>query len=151
MTTLIHSYHVFIKTPPEIVFEYVSDLSRHPEWSGANLTIQETSPGPVAVGKEYISHGDVANQKDRPNQLRVSEYEPPARFGFIAKDPDFGDVPHTFVFTPKDGGTLLERKVTLTLPPLMAFAFQFFIRPLVGKPLMDKSLTRLKAKLEATG
>jgi uncharacterized protein YndB with AHSA1/START domain len=149
MTTVTNSYFVSIKAAPETVFAYVSDLSRHPEWSGARLTIRELSPGPVAVGKEYLSQGDVAVQKDRPNQLRVTEYRPPTLFAFVAKDPGFGDVPHTFSFTPQADGTLLERKVVLDLPPVTAFVFRLFIRPLVGKPLMDKALAALKAKLEA--
>jgi uncharacterized protein YndB with AHSA1/START domain len=150
MTTVTNSYPVFIKATPEAVFAYVSDLSRHPEWSGAHLAIQELSPGPIAVGKQYISHGDVATQKDRPNQLRVTEYQPFTLFGFVATDPDFGEVPHTFSFIPTADGTLLERKVVLTLSPITAFMFSFFIRPLVGKPLMDKALTALKTKLEET-
>ena len=149
MTTVINSYFVSIKAAPETVFAYVSDLSRHPEWSGAHLTVQELAPGPVAVGKEYISHGDVANQKDRPNQLYVTEYQPSTSFAFIAKDPDFGDVPHTFSFIPQADGTLLDRTVVLTLSPVTAFLYRFLIRPLIGKPLMDKSLAALKAKLEA--
>src|SRR6476620_9188717 len=123
MTTVTHSYPVFIKVAPEAVFAYVSDLSRHPEWSGAQLHIQELAPGPVAVGKEYLSKGDVAGQKDRPHQLRVTEYQPPSRFAFVAKDPEFGDVPHTFIFTPQSGGTLVERIVVLTLPPPTAWMF----------------------------
>ena len=149
MTTLTNSYPVWIKVAPEVAFAYISDLSRHPEWSGAQLKITELAPGPVAVGKEYLSQGDVATQKDRPNQLRVTEYQPSTRFAFIAKDPDFGDVPHTFIFTSQDGGTLVERVVVVTLAPVTAFMFRFFIRPLVGKPLMDKALAALKAKLEA--
>lgn len=149
MTTLTNSYYVSIKAVPEAVFAYVSDLSRHPEWSGAHLTIQELSPGPVAVGKEYLSHGDIPGQKDRPNQLRVTEYQPSTRFAFVAKDPDFGEVPHTFSFTPKADGTLLERTVVVNLAPITAFIFRVFIRPLVGQPQMDKALATLKAKLEA--
>jgi uncharacterized protein YndB with AHSA1/START domain len=149
MTTVTNSYYVSIKAVPEAVFAYVSDLSRHPEWSGGQLKIREISPEPIAVGKEYLSQGEVAGQKDRPNQLRVTEYQPSTRFAFVAKDPDFGDVPHTFFFTPQNGGTLLERKVVLNLSPVTALMFRFFIRPLIGKPMMDKALAAIKAKLEA--
>jgi len=148
MTTVTNSYRVWIKAPVETVFTYVSDLSRHPEWSGGRLEVQALSSDPIAVGKQYVSHGDVANQKDRPNQVRVIEYLPPTRFAFIAKDPDFGNVPHTFTFTSKDGGTLLERTVAVTLSPARAFLFRVLIRPLLGKPLMDKALSKLKGKLE---
>jgi uncharacterized protein YndB with AHSA1/START domain len=149
MTTVTNSYRVLIKAPREAVFAYVSDLSLHPEWSGAPLSITPLAAGPLAVGKEYLSHGDIPGQKDRPNQLRVTEYQPSTRFTFIAKDPDFGEIPHIFTFNSEAGGTLLERTVTVTLSPIKAFAYRTFIRPLVGKPSMERALAALKTKLEA--
>lgn len=151
MTIVTNVYSVVIRAQPAAVFAYISDLTRHPEWSGGRLKIDARSPGPVAVGAQYVSHGDVPGQKDRPNQLRVTEYQPSSRFAFIAQDPSFGDVLHEFRCTPQDGGTLMERTVTLTLTPLIAFAFRTLIRPLVGKPSMDKALAALKTKLEQPG
>ena len=148
MTTLTNTYRVMINAPPEAVFAYVSDLTRHPEWSGGRLKIEALSATPVAAGSQYLSHGDVAGQKDRPNQLRVTQYQSPARFAFVAQDPDFGEVPHEFTFKSQAGGTLLERTVTVTLPPVRAFVLRTFIQPLIGKPMMDKALAALKAKLE---
>ena len=148
MTAVTNTYHVVINAQPEVVFAYVSDLTRHPEWSGGRLKIEAVSTGPVAVGSEYISHGDVAGQKDRPNELRVTQYQPPSRFAFVAKDPGFGEVSHEFTFKPQAGGTLMERTVTLTMSPVKAFGFRAFIRPLIGQPQMDKAFATLKAKLE---
>lgn len=148
MTIVSNVYRVAVRAQPEAAFAYVSDLTRHGEWSGGHLKVEALSPGPVAVGAQYVSHGDVAGQKDRPNQLRVTEYQPPSRFAFVARDPSFGDVTHEFRFTPHDGGTLIERTVTLTMAPLMAFAFRTAILPLIGKPSMEKALTALKTKLE---
>jgi uncharacterized protein YndB with AHSA1/START domain len=148
MTTVTNVYPVVVHAQPEAAFAYVSDLTRHPEWSGGRLKVEALSPGPVAVGAQYISHGDVAGQKDRPNQLRVTQYQPPSRFTFVAQDPGFGDVTHEFTFTPQDGGTLIERTVTLTMAPIVAFAFRTIILPLIGKPSMEKALAALKTKLE---
>ena len=147
MTTVIKTSQILVHAPLGSTFEYVSDLSRHPEWSGG-LKIDAVTPGPIAVGKEYISHGEVAGQKDRPNTVRVSHYEPPHKFGFIAKDPDFGDVSHVFTFRAQNGGVWIERTMTVTLNPVLAFLFRLFIYPLVGRPAMDKSLAALKVKLE---
>jgi uncharacterized protein YndB with AHSA1/START domain len=148
VTIVSNVYRVVTKAQPEAAFAYVSDLTRHPEWSGARLKVEALSPDPVAVGAQYVSHGDVAGQKDRPNQLRVTQYQPSSRFTFVAQDPGFGDVTHEFSFTPQDGGTLIERTVTLTMAPIKAFAFSTSILPLVGKPLMEKALAALKTKLE---
>ena len=147
MTTVIRSVEILVDAPLKSAFNYISDLSRHPEWSGG-LKIEALTPGPVAVGKEYASQGEVAVQKDRPNTVRVSVYEPFQRFGFIAKDPDFGDVSHEFTFEERGQDLSIRRTLTLNLNPVVAFAFRTFIYPLVGRPSMLKSMAALKAKLE---
>lgn len=148
MVTVIRSHQVLVNAPLQTVVDYVSDLTRHPEWSGGRLKMKAIAPGPVAVGKEYISHGDVAAQKDRPNTVQVTRHESPHRFAFVSKDPDFGKVPHEFTFAEQTGGVLITRTMTVSLNPFVAFAFRFFIYPLVGSPSMEKSFARLKAKLE---
>lgn len=148
MTTVVRSHQILVHAPLQSVFDYVSDLTRHPEWSGGELKIEAVKPGPVAIGKEYFSRGEVAIQKDRPNTVRVSEYEPPHRYGFVANDPDFGDVSHVFTFAEQDGGVLITRTMTLALNPVVAILFRFFIYPLIGRPSMDKSLAALKRRLE---
>jgi len=147
MTTVTRSPQILVHAPLQTVFDYVSDLSRHPEWSGG-LKIEPTSPGPISIGKEYVSHGEVAVQKNRPNKVQVSAYEPPHKFGFVANDPDFGKVSHVFTFKEQNGGVLITRTMTVNLNPVVALAFRFFIYPLIGNPSMNKSLTALKAKLE---
>ena len=148
MTTVVRTHRVLVNAPLQQAFDYVSDLTRHPEWSGGELKIEALTPGPVAVGKEYRSRGEVAVQKERPNTVRVSAYEPPHKFGFVANDPDFGDVSHVFTFTKQEGGILIERAMTVSLNPIIAFGFRFLIYPFVGRPSMNKSLAKLKKKLE---
>ena len=148
VTSVVRSHQIIINAPLQSAFDYVADLTRHPEWSGGRLKIEALTAGPVAVGKEYLSHGDVAGQKDRPNTVQITQYESPHRFGFVSKDPDFGKVSHVFIFTEQTGGILIKRTMTLSLNPIVAFAFRYFIYPLIGSPSMDKSLAALKAKLE---
>ncbi len=149
MTDVANLYRVWINASPEKVFAYVSDLTRHPEWSGGKLRIEPLTPGPVGVGSQYKSFGEVAGQLNRPNELRVTHYEPPTRFAFAAQDPGFGEVVNDFRFIPQDGGTLMERTLSIKMNLLMAFAFRLFIRPLVGQPMMDKAFARLKESLES--
>src|SRR5574339_954764 len=119
MTRVVRIHEVLIRAPLRSCFEYVSDLTRHPEWSSGELRIEAPHPGPVAVGKEYISHGQVAVQKDRFNTVRITHYEPPHEFGFLAHDPSFGDVSHLFTFTQGSGGILVRRAMTLSLNPVV--------------------------------
>lgn len=147
MTTVTHSHHVFIRAPHQMVFEYVSDLTRHPEWNGG-LKIEALTPGPIAVGKEYASQGVVAMQKDRPNTVRVSEYDHPHSYGFVAHDPNFGEVTHIFKFTEQTGGTYITRSMTVDVNPVIAFFFRFLVYPLIGSPSMERSFAALKDRLE---
>jgi len=150
MTTAVRSHQVLVDTSLQKAFDYVSDLTRHPEWSGGELKIVATTPGPIAVGKEYESRGEVAIQKDRPNTVQITEYEAPYKFTFVAKDPDFGKVLHAFTFIERNGSVLITRNMTVNLNPFVAFAFRFFIYPFVGKPSMNRAMAGLKAKLEGS-
>jgi len=148
MTHISNVYRVFIHAAPEKVFAYVSDLTRHPEWSGGNLRIESLTPMPVGVGSKYKSFGEVAGQQNRPNELLVTHYESPTRFTFTAQDPGFGEVVNDFKFILQEGGTLMERTLSMNMNPFMAFAFRLFIRPLIGQPMMDKAFAKLKEKIE---
>jgi hypothetical protein len=148
VTTVVRSHQILVHAPLQLAFDYVSDLTRHPEWSGGELKVEAVSPGPIVVGKEYFSRGQVGIQKDRPNTVQVTAYEPPHKFGFVANDPDFGKVSHVFTFTEQSGGVLVERTMTVNLNPLIALGFRFFVYPLIGSPSMNKAMVRLKTKLE---
>ena len=148
MTTVVRTHKILVNAPLQSTFDYVSDLTRHPEWSGGELKIKALTPGPIAVGKEYHSRGEVATQKDRLNTIRISNYDPPHVFGFVANDPDAGDVSHVFTFRQQDGGVLVERTMTLALNPIVAFLFRLFVYPLIGSPSMEKALAKLKERLE---
>jgi hypothetical protein len=149
MVTAIRSIQILIHAPLQKAFDYVSDFTKHGEWSEGKLNIEAVSSESIGIGKEYVSYGEVGKiQKNRSNKLRVSEYEPPHTFGFIANDPDFGDVSHIFTFKEQGDAVLVTRTMTLSLNPIIAFAFNFITYPLIGKPAMQKSFEKLKAKLE---
>ena len=148
MTTLVRVHQILVRAPLQTIYDYVSDLTKHPEWSGGELKIEAVSSGPIEVGKEYRSRGEVAIQKDRPNTVQVTEYGPPHKFGFVANDPDFGKVSHVFTFTEQDERVLVTRTMTVNLYPIVAFTFRLFVYPLIGSPSMERSMRALKAKLE---
>ena len=147
MSTIVRTHEVLVRAPQQTAFDYVSDLTRHPEWNGG-LKIEEVSPGPVQVGKEYVSHGAVATQKNRANAVQITEHASPRVFGFVAFDPSFGKVFHVFNFREQNEGVLITRTMTLSLRPVSALLFRLLIYPLIGRPAMNKSLAALKEKLE---
>ena len=148
MTAITRSLELLVNTTLPFAFEYVADLARHPEWNDG-LKIEALTPDPIRVGKEYASHGKVAVQENRPNIVRISQYEPPHRFAFVAADPNFGDVVHEFNFTKRTDGVLITRSMTVQLNPIMAVLFKSIVYPLIGRPSMNKSFADLKAKLQS--
>ena len=76
-----YAAQIDIQAPLERVFAYVADLERHPEWAADPLQVEAIMPGPVAVGKEYRSAVDTAGRSVTA-ALRVTDYQPPTRFGF---------------------------------------------------------------------
>lgn len=145
MTTIIRSVQILVNTNLQTAFEYVADLTKHSEWSVGELEIEAVSPEPIQVGKEYVSKGEFAIQKERPNKLKVTEFEPPQKFGFVANDPTIGDVFHTFTFVEKENKVLVTRTMRLELNPFMAFGFALFVYPLTGNPSMKRAFDKLKA------
>lgn len=148
MTIIVRSHKIIVQASPRAAFEYISDITRHPEWSGGQLKIEQVTPGAVTVGKEYVSHGEVAGEKERPNWIRISRYEPPHIFGFIASDPSFGDVVHEFRLREIQDSVEIERVVTFSLNPWRALALSLFIYPFIGKPSMNRSMLLLQRRLE---
>jgi hypothetical protein len=43
-------------TTQQHAYEYVSDLSHHPEWAMDQMTIEPVMPGPVSVGSKFKLH-----------------------------------------------------------------------------------------------
>jgi hypothetical protein len=147
MTQVTRSVQVLVQTPLQSTFDYVSNLELHPEWNDG-LHIEALTSVPIGVGKEYASHGKVAVLENRPNIVRISQFDPPRLFAFIARDPNFGDVSHEFRFTPQDGGVLITRSMVVNLNPVVALFFRLLIYPSIGQPSMRKSFAELKARLD---
>ena len=148
MSLVSRSVQLLVTATLPATFDYVSDLAHHPEWNDG-LKIEALTPDPIRVGKEYASQGKVAVQENRPNIIRISRYEPPHRFAFVAADPNFGDVVHEFNFTKRTDAVLITRAMTVQLNAIMAVLFKSIVYPLIGRPSMNKSFVGLKAKLES--
>jgi uncharacterized protein YndB with AHSA1/START domain len=140
MTTTTRTFSVSINARPEDVFAYVSDLTRHGEWN-EGLRIEAVTSGSPGVGSQYRSWGKPGHFL---NEIKITAYQPPTRFAFVASQAGFSDFQHEFVVRPQNGGTVMERIVT-GKRPLLA---RLILWPLFGRPAMTKSLAALKAKLE---
>lgn len=146
LKTVTATYHVTINVKPEVAFAYISDLTKHGEWND-HLTVEALTPGPAQVGSEYISVGRTLYEKRR-NELKVTGYQPPTYFAFMAQDPDFKDVLHEFKISPQGDGSLVERTVTVQMTAWMEFLWNWILWPLINRRENNRSMASLKTQLE---
>ena len=146
MSKFVSNYRVSINANQEQVFNYLADLTSHGEWP-ENLNVESVSEGPVGVGSQYHSIGRMMG-KQVENDVRIVVYEPPTRLSFTASDGK-QEFLQEFTFSSSDGGTLLERRVSSEMNPIMILLLKIMIGPLVANPSMNKSLSNLKAKMES--
>ena len=141
-----YSKETIIKTSPEAVFGYVSDMPKHSEWASHDLTVTSTSEGAPGVGSTFASVGHQFGVQ-RETQS-VTEYEPGRRFAFESRG-KLGLARHSFdLEAGPDGSTRLTKSMSLVKPSLMAR----FTLPMIGRQTsagLEEDLRRIKAKLEA--
>ena len=145
MSSVVSNYRIGIDAKPEDVFAYVSDLTRHGEWS-ENLTVEAVADGEAAVGSEYRSTGKMMGKQVK-NTVRITVLESPTRISFEANDGS-NDFLQEITLSQQGEGTLLERRVSMEMNPVMALMFKLLAGPMVANPSMNKSLKSLKARIE---
>ena len=133
---------------PEQVFDYVSDVSRHPEWANPNakMRMDQVSGGTPHLGAKYRSQA-VFVRKPVWADLEITTFDRPETFAYSVTHHQEGkrDVHYenTYRFTSADGGTLIEKTLSSD-----GNQVTFFIAyPAIRADNM-KSLGNLRAKLE---
>ena len=142
------SYVTTVKAPAARVFDYVADVTRHAEWGSEpdHMKVSAEKPGPPAVGSRYKAEG-ILNGKSNPSVVTITALEAPRRVAFDAEDSN-SIFHHEILLTPADGGTKVERQVTISKGP-----FYFPIVLGIFKSTVVKNyqgaMDNLKAKLES--
>jgi uncharacterized protein YndB with AHSA1/START domain len=136
---------IHIDAPPEAVYDYVSDLSRHQEWAKTKIDL---TIGP-AGDSGLPTFTSVAHAPGSPRaQGKVLTADRPGRFQYEAKDSS-GRYLWTFAITPESGGSRLVYRMEQQEVPILFRLMQPFVFGVVGRTMMADSLTSIKAKVEA--
>jgi len=138
--------HATIRAQPQTVFDYVSDFTKHGEWSGHGLQVMKDTDGPVAVGTTFST---VAKQFGTQREhSTVTELDPGKVFGWTSKGA-LGTVHHWFTVASADGGATLTKSAE--------FIDRSFLAKMTGwrisKDLpagLRADVEKIKAKLEST-
>jgi uncharacterized protein YndB with AHSA1/START domain len=143
------SFPVTIAAPPEQVWPWISDLSKHPQWSPKPYRVELTSGAAGAVGAHYRSVGWIPGDKDHGNDVEITEVVPNQRFAFTATD-EQGVFRNSYTLTGS-GASSTKVVFDLMFPRMrgMTALAVPVLFPLVGKPDIRKRMQLLKSAVEA--
>jgi len=139
---------ISINASPKKVFDYVSDLIQHGEWSADSVQIVALSSGSIAVGHQYRSTARSRGITFKA-EMEVTEYDPPRYFAFKGFD-ETGKFSHRFTFQPHGDGTLVTRQTHLDANLIQMPVFLIALYPL-RVYAAKKALRLLKEKIERAG
>jgi uncharacterized protein YndB with AHSA1/START domain len=140
-------YSVTMRAPQQEIFAYVADVSRHGEWGSADdrMKVSAETPGKPATGARYKAEG-LLNGRPNESTVTITTLEPPKRLVLAAEDAN-SIIVHEFLFSATDGGTRVERQVSMSKGP-----FYFPLVLAIFKGTVQKNyngaMANLKAKME---
>lgn len=142
---------VQVERPPAEVFDYLTDVARHSEWSPKAYRVEGISAGDhVAKGTRFTSFGWLPNDKDHRNEVQATEVTPPERLVLTSTESGEQFV-STFTLTPTGAGTRVERVMDMPRPGGVLGVVFPVIKAVLVQPDVNKGLSNLKARLEAGG
>lgn len=135
---------IHVDAPPEAVYDYVSDLTRHPEWAAQKMTMRNAGSGRF---ESVVVSGPITAR----SVLRIEAARRPEDFIYVADDDVSG--PHRWHFnisTESNGSRVKlgfermhDRFPFTVLQPLVFY-------PLIGHPGLVKGLANIKRVVEGT-
>jgi uncharacterized membrane protein len=134
-----------IDRPVQDVFDFLSNPLNLPKWQTMIAKIDPVTPGPVQVGSKFNVHSEMLGRKI-DGVMDITEYEPPARFGFRNVAGPM-QVHATAILKTVGTGT----KVTLNAQgePGGMFKLAEGVLAKQVKSQMEENLKRLKSVLES--
>ncbi|MGH2746531.1 MAG: SRPBCC family protein [Actinomycetota bacterium] len=153
---------VSVEAPPEVVWELVTDVSRHPEFAGSkSMTKAIEFEGPLEVGARWNAHEKFWGRKfDAPSE--ITALEPKRAFEWVSYPPmkdenrgKGGRAYWKYVLTPENSGTRLEHTARILEPKKGAGALKAFYRLINAskrnREAIMTSLNNIKATDAKTG
>ena len=133
-----------IDKPVKDVFAFVANPNNMSKWNSAVVSLEQITPGAVAVGTKFKSVGELMGRRVE-GEMQVTAYEPDTKCGFQV---NAGPMQVNLTLTFKTVGT--GTKIGLNAQGNPAGFFKLAESLMVGrvKSLMEENLARLKSVLE---
>jgi uncharacterized protein YndB with AHSA1/START domain len=135
-----------IDRTPDVVFDYLTDVGRHAEWSPKPFRV-EGEPGHVQAGDTFSSVGCIPGDKNHRNEVTVTECASPRRLVFDSEEKDEHFI-NTFELEAEGSGTRVTRTMDAPQPGFPLSAVLPLIMATLVRPDVRKGLRNLKARLE---
>ena len=145
MATITKS--ITINRPPDQVFAYLDDLSKHPEWQPQIKSRRIVTDGPTAVGTEVDDTRVVGGGREVPMRWKVTEHDPTARRSAF-ETIEGKMIKPSGVISVAQSGEGSEVTFQFTTNP---FGFGWLMSPLINRDVQKtiaENLERLKENLE---
>jgi uncharacterized protein YndB with AHSA1/START domain len=141
-------FTITIDAPPAVVWQWVGDMSKHPQFSPHDYTVEQISGEPNAVGSKYRSVGWVPGDKAHKNEFEIVASVPDSRLVIRADDAQ-GAFMNTFTLTPVGKGTRVDYQLVFPKMTGMSAVLVPILFPLVGKSDIRKRMEMLKTMAES--
>ena len=142
----VMNFTVTINRPPDVVFDYIADISNHAEWSPKPYRV-EGSAGTLKTGDTFTSIGTIPGDKNHRNDVTVTECTAPSRLVLDAQEKDEHFI-NTFAVEADGSGTRLMRTIDAPQPTFPLSVFFPLIAAAFIRPDVNKGLRNLKEILE---
>ncbi|HEX9299510.1 MAG TPA: SRPBCC family protein [Actinomycetota bacterium] len=142
-------FSIQIDAPPEMIFDELSHVERHPSWANpkAQMTMQKTMGDGPGASATYRSSG-VFTGKSVSADISVTRFDPPREFSIRSDQHQEGKTDawyeNDYTLRQDGSGTVVTKHVTGSLSPVVFALAHFAIR----KDAMT-SLRNLKQVVEA--
>lgn len=133
-----------IDKPVKDVFAFVTDPKNMSKWNSAVVSLEQVTPGAVALGTKFKSIGEMLGRRIE-GEMQVVAFEPDDKYGFQM---NAGPMQVNVVLTFKTVGT--GTKLSLNAQGNPGGVFKLAEGVLAGrvKSMMEENLARLKSVLE---
>ena len=144
-------YPVTVSCSIEEAFDYVADVTRHPEWASDEMRVEVLTPGVTGVGARYrtTGHSEVWNT-DSVADVEVTRHERPTAYEIVCREAQ-GEFRHLFTFAEQaDGRVRIERHYTV--PDILSEEARRRVAelmPTVIEPSRRGAMVKLAQLLEA--
>jgi uncharacterized membrane protein len=140
---------VDIGAAPEVVWDFVSDLRRIPEWIEDTLKMLSVEPEPAQLGTVYRERSRIIGPLSQVTTWKISQFDAPRFQKHEGRVPMMASTSVSFGLEPSTAGTRFTLVFEYTPGnPLSSLADGLFVRKNLESGFR-RSLQKLKALLEA--